>query len=378
MHVGELKETIAQGFRSVSTQIDAAVTATARISFDAEIDEAEAYLNSHDPQMAQVHFERVRKRHWDELAASQKYRIKVGFSNIALVQGKDAKAGRLLLEAKLLYPESERAQVNEAMGYEFLGDKERAHALATELLTAYPHSSKALACWIRTAPKDVELDKLKAKVPAALERDSEICTALTLRAIESKRLADAEAFARLAVAGNPTWPRPRWLLAQSILNQELGKQAQSYWTAQRPIESRRLDEVIVAYTEAIDLAKRQNTTYFIVDCFTGRAVARALKGDHTFADEDFNEAIKSGPDNGAVYFQHAMFLADTNRADEAISQCRKSIAIKKGVDAEHCLATLLAERAQPGDQKEASDIFARIALTDDELLSSITPVIHAD
>ena len=277
----------------------------------------------------------------------------------------------------MLYPESERAQVNEAIGYEFLGDKERAHTLATELLTAYPHSSKALACWIRTAPKDVELDKLKAKVPAALERDSEICTALTLKQLSRS------GWLMQRLSQDSLWLVTRHGQDQdgSWLNRYLTKSwetSSKHWTAQRPIESRRLDEVIVAYTEAIDLAKRQNTTYFMVDCFTGRAVARALKGDCTLADEDFNEAIKSGPDDGAVYFQHAMFLADTTRVDEAISQCRKSIAIKKGVDAEHCLATLLAERAQPGDQKEASDIFARIAFTDDKLLSSITPVIYED
>ena len=276
-HLTELNENIAQGFRAVSTQLEAAVIATARMGLDAEIDEAETHLNSHDPQMAQVHFEKVRKRHWDELSAPQKYRVKVGVSNVALVQGKDAEAGRLLLEAKSLYPESERAQINEAIGYEFIGDKEQAHALATELLKKYPHSAKALACWLRTAPKDAGLDQLKQKVPAALERDSEICTAITLRALDEKRFVEAEGFARLAVLGNPTWAGPRYLLAQSILNQELGKRARSYWPAREPIDSQRLDEAIAAYSETIELAKQQKTTHFIVDCFAGRAVSRSLQ-----------------------------------------------------------------------------------------------------
>ena len=153
-HLAELKENVAQGFRAVSTQIDAAMTATASVGFDAEIDEADAYLTNDDPQLAHVHFQKIRKRHWDSLSFSQKYRVKVGLANVALLQGKDAEAGRILIEAKSLCPESERAQVNEALGNEFIGATERAHALAAELLNTYPHSAKAVSCWVRTAPKE--------------------------------------------------------------------------------------------------------------------------------------------------------------------------------------------------------------------------------
>ena len=41
------------------------------------------------------------------------------------------KAGRELLDAKRHTPELERARINEALGYELIGDREKAHDVAT-------------------------------------------------------------------------------------------------------------------------------------------------------------------------------------------------------------------------------------------------------
>lgn len=94
-------------------------------------------------------------------------------------------------------------------------------------MNTYPHSAKAVSCWVRTAPKEATFDELKQGVPVSLESDSDVCTALALRANQEKRFVEAEASARLAIAANPTWAGPRMLLAQAILQQELGKRCKA-------------------------------------------------------------------------------------------------------------------------------------------------------
>ena len=168
------------------------------------------------------------------------------------------------------------------------------------------------------------------------------------------------------------------LMAQAIVQQELGRRAQSPWRYEQSTHTQRLDDAISTYTETIELATQQKTTHLLVDCFAGRALARAIGGFRELAESDFQRVVHLVPDNASAYFHYGTFLAETKRIDNAIAQFRKSVAIKKGVEAQHYLASLLADRAQPGDVTEAADIAASLARTDDVLLSSSTPTPNAE
>jgi hypothetical protein len=82
-HLTQLDTKITQGFQAINLRVEAAIGASERTVYDGEIDEAENCLKQFDPQRAQILYERVRQRHWDELTPQQKFRIKVGFSNAA-------------------------------------------------------------------------------------------------------------------------------------------------------------------------------------------------------------------------------------------------------------------------------------------------------
>lgn len=369
-HVVELTEVVTEGIGRLETQIESATTSLLRTAVDAEIDEAESYLKFHDSQRAHIFFEKIKQRHWEELSPQQKYRVKVGVSNVLLVQGKDAEAGKLLIEAKDLWPESERAQINEALGLELTGDKAGARALAAERIKAYPSSSKLLAILIRTAPSECSLEDLEALVTPSHAGDAEVSLALALKATGSHLFSKAESYARKAVAASPDWFGPRFLLGQALLNGEAVKLGQSFWEGPNPLDREKLEEAVSVMDEAINLAKLHQAHHCLADSLVIRGIANVLRRKDRAAESDFNEAIRSGPNIASVHHRYATFLFNQHRTEEAIVQLRKSISLKPIGETEYFLAGILSERDDPGDRREAADIYIRLALAGDEDLKT--------
>jgi tetratricopeptide (TPR) repeat protein len=369
-HVLQFTEIVASSFERLGTQIETTTTSLQRTAFDAEIDEAEIHLKNHDPQRAQIFFEKIKQRHWEALSPQQKYRVKIGVSNVSLVQGKDVEAGKCLLEAKDLWPESERAQINEALGLELIGDKAGARAVAAERIKSYPSASKLIAILIRTAPSNNSLEDLEALVTPIHTGDAEVALALAMKATESHMFEKAETYARQAAAANLEWFGPRFFLSQLLLNGISIKLTQTSWEQTTPRDRNRLDEAVAVMDEAIGLARRHQAHHCLADSLVVRAMANMLRGEDRGAESDFNEAIRYGPNTASLYYRYATFLFSHHRTEEAIVQLRKSIALKPIGEAEYLLAGLLSERDAPGNRHEAADIYVRLALDGDEYLET--------
>lgn len=361
-HIVEL----AGGINRIQTLIESTTISIQRTAFDAELDEAEGYLKNHDSQRSQIFLERIRQRHWEELSSQQKYRVKVGFSNVALVQGKNAEAGKLLLEAKDLWPDSERAQINEVLGLELVGDNAKAHALAAERLKLYPSSSKLVACLIRTAPDECSFEDVETHAATPHASDAEVSTALALKATVLHQFTRAEAHARVAVASSPDWFGPRYLLGQALFNVETVKLKRNVWQGQNPLDEGKLQEAVSVMDEAIALARRQQAHHYLANSLVIRAMTQALRREITAAESDFNEAVNCGPYNASVYYRYACFLFNQNRTEEAIRLLRRSVQLNPIGEVEFFLAGILAERDEPGDRREATDLYIGLVLAADE------------
>jgi tetratricopeptide (TPR) repeat protein len=282
-----------------------------------------------------------------------------------LLQGKDIEAGRLLLEAKDLLPESERAQINEVIGLEFLGKKGEAHTKAKELLSRYPSSGKLIASLIRTSYDDATLEELTASLPAAVEQDAEARVALALKAMTVLRFSEAVDHARIAVASNPEWFGAKLSLGQALLNSEAVKFGRDSWPVAAGIDETHLVEAIAVMDEAIAIANKMQAKYLISECHIIRAVSNFLLGRNEAAESAFNEAIVANPNNTSAYYHLARFLFNNSRLDEAVVQLRRSTQAGANPDAEYYLANVLAERDAPGDRIEAASIYARLATAGD-------------
>lgn len=376
-HIAILGEQVTQGIIKIQSRVDEAFAISGQNASDSEIDEAENCLKHSDPQRARMLLERLRQRHWEELKPQQKYRIKVAFSNASLVQGNDQEAGRLLLEAKDLCSDSERAQINEALGLELVGSKEKAHALAIHLRGKYPYSGKVLSILIRTAPGTVSLEDMKELITQGTENDAEVCMALAIRAMAIHRFSDAAYYGKKAVDSSPDWFGSRFILGEALYNAEAVKLGRCFRAGSDPIIKERLIESIAEIDVAITLAKSQ-ADHLLSQCYLIRALANILLCEDDRAEHDFYESIRTGPENCQAHRQFAIYLYHRNRTDEAIVELRKAIRCDLTYDSELLLAELLSERDKPGDRASAIEIFSRLALADDNTLEKRVPEYKID
>jgi hypothetical protein len=107
---------------------------------DLELAAVKASIDRHEPEVAEDKLKELESRAPDKLQPHHWYQLKVLRSKIFSDRWEWEKAGRELLDAKRFMPTTERARINEALGYELTGEREKAYALATELRAEYPQS----------------------------------------------------------------------------------------------------------------------------------------------------------------------------------------------------------------------------------------------
>ncbi len=351
--------------------------ATSTDLIDMEIDEALSFLTSHDHQMAKLHLQKIKRRKWDSLSAQQKYRVDAALANVLHSEGKLADAARLLLEAKNHQPDTERAQVNEALAYEFLGDRQRAYTLAADLLKAYPISSKLTAALIRNAPPSLTLEDLEDRVPLAAAEDAEVCVALAMKAMDQSLFDRAEEFARRGIDAKDDWIAPHFLLGQACLAGQLTRADREYWVSRPTVDRSKIQEAIAAFDRAIELGGDQQRPHETVEPLLRRAVAKALLGNEDGADEDFGEAVRIAPDEPGVLYRYAAHLHDRGDIAGAIRALRKVLSLNAGMDVQYHLARALRERNEGDDRREATNLFINMAslqaLSPEQSLNRLSP-----
>jgi hypothetical protein len=67
-------------------------------------------------------------------------------ASVAIGENEWKKAAEFYLEAKPYQPDDEVARANEALAYQFLGQRERAFSIAYDLKDIYPHPRGFLWC----------------------------------------------------------------------------------------------------------------------------------------------------------------------------------------------------------------------------------------
>src|SRR5262249_17248229 len=99
-------------------------------ALDAELEIIKAAIDRFEPEVAEAKLGELEIRAPDRLKAHHWYQLKVLRYRILSDRGQWEQAGRMLLDAKRHLPTTERARTNEALGYELVGERDKAHSLA--------------------------------------------------------------------------------------------------------------------------------------------------------------------------------------------------------------------------------------------------------
>ncbi len=187
---------------------------------------------------------------------------------------------------------------------------------------------------------------------------------LSIRAIRRNDFAEAERYARKAVALDPELYAPRSILGEALVIQAAPKAHRNVWGRAPNRNVEKLNEAVLMLDHAVSLARSQHLHTFLAEALILRAQAHVLERKFDDADDDFRSAIQVTPESAVTRRRYANFLYFTKEQPaEAVFQLRKAISLGDGLMSEHFLAGILSESNKPSDRNEAADIFVRLTRT---------------
>jgi tetratricopeptide (TPR) repeat protein len=245
---------------------------------------------------------------------------------------------------------------NEALGYELLGDREKAHALATELRAEFPHTVRLLTIWVRTAPATVAFDSLASVAAPFVKDDEELNLALAHRAFLDDRFDDALPYARRATELGPDSPHAWFVLGQA--------KHSGGFKGRQVIHKAVLVEAAQHYDRAIQLARAQKLPGLEAAIRFERGKIRYLLGDGR-AEADYQAAVElARPDQG-IRTGYIGFLLEQDRYADAL----RELAALQGEPTTARIfyeAAALYGRNEGDDRKRAHDLMRKILQSDRE------------
>jgi nucleoside phosphorylase/predicted Zn-dependent protease len=317
---------------------------------DSELTIIRTHLDRHETDVAEVKLKELESRAADQLRPQQWYELKALRSRIYVGRWEWEKAGRELLDAKRHTPETERARVNEALGYELVGERDRAHALATALRAEFPHSIRLLTVWVRTAPTTERLDALVAATGLYAKGDEELTLALAHRAMLENRFEEATTLARRATELDPNSPHAWFTLGEAT-------HMTGFQTGGGGASSL-LNEAAGHYDRAVHLCQKEKLHGLEAAVRVDRAKVRHLLGDAR-AEADYQRAIELAQPDQVVRTSYAGFLLEIGRPADAL---RELIAVVGEPDTERTFIEAAAryERNEGDDRERAAVLLQKV------------------
>ena len=93
--------------------------------YDSKLESARKRLEEHARQEATIILRQLQTGHWSDLSESQRFLTLTYLAQIEYADDHWLEAGQLFIKAKDHRPDEERAQINEALGYELLANLRR-------------------------------------------------------------------------------------------------------------------------------------------------------------------------------------------------------------------------------------------------------------
>jgi tetratricopeptide (TPR) repeat protein len=333
----------------MAEQLDRPLYSSASV-LDSELEAIKATIDRHELEVGEAKLKELEARAPDKLQPHHWYQLKALRSRIYSARWKWEKAGRELLDAKRHTPTTDRARINEALGYELVGEPDRAHQIATELRKELTQSVRLITIWIRTAPPTIAFATLVEVAAPFVQDDEELNLALAHRGLAAGRFAEAIPFANRATEIGPDSPQAWFILGQT--KHALG------FSRSPTVHAAQLREALDHYDRAVELAHTQKLVGLEAAVRFNRGKVRYLLGDLR-AEADYASAIELAGPEEHFRTEYAGFLLDAGRPDEAL----RELETETGEPSGHRLfyeALARRERNRGDDWKLAEALLRRI------------------
>jgi len=276
---------------------------------DLELEAAKGLLDRHDIKIAEHKLAEIDSRSGDRFQPHHSYQLKILRSRVYSSRWEWVNAGREILAAIQHTPKTEKARINEALGYELLGDRQKAHSIADQLRSEFPQSVRLITIWVRTAPQLVDFTTLSKVAAPFASDDEELCLALAYRSLTDGRYDDSIRHASRAIEIDANSPQAWFVFAQA--KHSIGYQPYSGLLKNILIEAEE------HYSQALKFAKDENLPGLESAIRVNRGKLRHILG-LPGADADYAAAIELNRKDETPVLEYAKFLLDQDRYANAV------------------------------------------------------------
>jgi tetratricopeptide (TPR) repeat protein len=280
------------------------------------IGEAESHLKADMVDVTIVQLESLQRDHPEILTSQQNLRIAKLLASAYLIREDYDKAADLYFKASKHAASDLDAATFEALAYWLSEDTERAISLCDVILNDEPNNKDGwfLSAVLKRPPEDVS--EFYHRIPKHLRSDSNIMSAMVLRATEAKAWDLALQFSDALLACDTELSKASRSAGRAF--------ALTCFDAWMERHVRTVEDIQVMARKAISLltkASELKSTGPITkaDIYFHRSLAHRVLGDAQKSEQDLENAIKYQPRNTQLLFQKCLFLVTQGRVEEAIT-----------------------------------------------------------
>lgn len=286
----------------------------------AKVDTAKKFLESNNPEQAIVELETLKKEIWGQSDDMIKFRILnnlgVGYAQI----GDLDKMTQFFIEALQYNTTDEKALLNSAVAYIYLGQESDASAKVEEVIAKNSLNARAYSLKIELA-KDTasNIEEIIALVPKSLLSDNDVANAIS-RFAKQKRsynLVDAEKWLRIALENSPNDYETQGALAEVLLQEVFDNPMVLFAQHVDEKDKAKLEESIELFTKAWEKVDGSELKKYKTSWLINRSMARRFV-DPKEAVNDIELALKANPKDNKAIRSKAGILFESQKEDEAI------------------------------------------------------------
>lgn len=351
--VPEQLEAIRDNLDRLNQKIDDLPGKISMVVVDQEIEAAKALLKDGHADIALHDFERMKRSWWGHLDGWQRYRVEANIGRVKDYEGNLKAAARHYIDAYQWAPKEEKARCFQAVGYNYLGEREKAHKLISAVFHDHPESTFAAQVWIKTAPSSMDFGEVEQHIPKHLRHEGGVAIALARRALDAKILDTAEHYGRIAYEDADDDISILHELASILIERETP--ARMLIRATEPVidVSGKLTEAVTLLTRAITKIGSRGPIKRIADLRHNRALIYQLLGNDHGARADLEVAHDSDPENDGIANLLARYHIEKEENDRAIEVLESTVSKTHSPRSVLGLTVALRNRDAAGDQERA-------------------------
>ena len=280
------------------------------------IGEAESHLKADMVDVTIVQLESLQRDHPEILTSQQNLRIAKILASAYLIRDEYNKAAEFYFTARKHAASDLDAAALEALAYWLSEDIERAIGLCDAILNDEPTNKDGwfLSTVLKRPPEEVS--EFYHRIPKHLRTDSNILSALVLRATEARNWDLAIQFSDALLACDTDLSKASHSAGRAF--------ALSCFDAWMERHVRNAEEIhalarkaIIHLSKASELKSTGPITK--ADIYFHRSLAHRVLGETQKSEQDLETAIKFQPRNTQLLFQKCLFLVTHARVEEALS-----------------------------------------------------------